>query len=176
MRYETFAWIGLSLGCGGVFWIALDFRETQEQSFQKANREKHMVQEEVRLMREDLAFLESHQKDIHFLRDKGWFVPKNRLVAGEFLEKICPLLKKVSYRFDPETVKSFTDGRAFKVTQITLKGESSGDVEMYTFVDRLLKDFPGILIPREVTLARDNEAPPLMRGKFIFDWVSMGEK
>lgn len=175
MKRETLMWIGLGMGCVVGLYMAIDFRETQEEDFHKANIEKNILQKKLKTGKESLAFLASHQKEIDFLKDKGWVVPNNRLVAVEFLENLLPLLKKVSYRFDPETVKNLADDTSFKVTQMTFEAESALDIEMYAFIDTLLKDFPGILVARELSLTRQDE-PSLMKGKFVFEWVAMKEK
>jgi len=172
MKNEALGWMGVGAGCCIGLWLAFNFQKTQEHSFQKKCKERAFFQSQVRNLRKDLTFLESYEEEIRYLKEKGWFVPKNRLLVGEFLENLCPILKKVVYRFDPETIKDLGDMVSFKVTQMTFEAESSLDIEMYAFIEKLLETFPGILISRELTLTRQNESPYGVKGKFIFDWVA----
>ncbi len=176
MKKEGFLWVVLSFGCIIGLWVATHFREVEENYFLKINSEHTILQKRTRELKKDLEFMRSHQNEIDYLFEKSWFFPKNRLLVGEFLESLRPLLNRVSYRFDPETVKNLNEEGSFKMTQIFFEGDSPNDVELYTFLDHLCNEFPGILIPRDLVFTRQNEPPHGVQGKFIFEWYAMGEK
>lgn len=169
-----FAVLGCA-ACSGL-WAAIDFRQTQERGFNRAVGERSCFQQENQSLRENLTFLESHQKDIDFLNEKGWFFPKNRLIAREFLEDLRPLLKEVSYQFDPEAVKELKDNVSLKVTQISFETMSILDVEVYAFIENLLNQFPGVLILRDLILRRQEGEPHSIQGTVVVDWVAMEGK
>lgn len=174
MKIETLLFSALSSICGVGLWMAVDFRQTQERVFNRAVGERTFFQQENKSLRADLIFLESHQKHIDFLNEKGWLFPKNRLIAGEFLQTLRPLLKEISYRFDPETVKELKEDISYKVTQISFETVSICDVEVYAFIDALLGQFPGVLILRDLTLKR--EESDFIQGKFVVEWIAMGRE
>ncbi len=163
----------ICVSCAGL-WMAINFRQTQERSFNRAVGDRSAFQRKIQTLKEDLTFLESHQKDIDFLKEKGWMFPQNRLIAGEFLERLRPLLKEVSYQFEPESVKELKENVSVKVTQISFETGSILDVEVYAFIEALLNQFPGILILRDLTLRRQEGEPHYIQGTIVVDWVAMG--
>lgn len=175
MKSKIFLLTSLSIGCAVGIWISTAFRVAQEETFYHAKRDRNFLQQGKKVLREDLAFLEAHQKEIDFLKKKGWEFPKNRLVVGECLEKLRPFGVEVSYRLDPETHKDLEETISFKVTQIAVEMSAALDSEIYAFIDRLLKEFPGILVPRELTVTRQKEAENLIKSKFVVDWFAMRE-
>lgn len=162
--------------CGIGLWSAVEFRHTQEQAFHHALKTFTVFQYKTQDLKEKLAFLESHQEEIHFLNEKGWMTPKNRLIAAEFLENLHLLLPEISYQFSPETIKEVTNNLFFKVTRISFETRSPFDVEAYAFIAALLRQFPGILILRSFTLRRQEEEPPYIQGTVIADWIAMDKE
>jgi|GEM_PF-5155778 len=162
--------------CGLGLWSAIEFRYTQEQAFHHALKTFTAFQHKTQDLKEKLAFLESHQEEIHFLNEKGWMTPKNRLIVAEFLENLQPLLPEISYQFSPETITEMTDNFSFKITRISFETKSPFDVEAYAFIAVLLSQFPGILILRSFTLRRQEEEPPCIQGTVIADWIAMDKE
>ncbi len=175
MKSEIFLNIALGAGCFCILWAAYDFRTTQEHEAMNVMEEKILLQRECQNMKQDLTFLETHQKEMKILHKKGWFSPLSRLIAGEFLQSLRSRFRKLSYQFEPEILKSIGD-ISFKVTQISIETESFFDLEVYGFIDTLSKKFPGILLPQEITLTHQKDNPTLITGKLVFDWVAMGER
>ncbi len=171
MKRETCLFIALSCVAGGGLWAAMGFRGAQEAAFHQAALERNALAQANKSLRTDVSFLTSHQQKVDSLTAKGWFSPKNRLIAGEFLEGLRPLLRDVSYRFDPETVREGKEGVSFKVTQISFDATPPSDVAFYAFVEALLGQFPGVLILRELTLKRQETG---IQGKVIVEWIAMG--
>jgi len=159
--------------CGISLWSAVEFRHTQEQAFHHALKTFTVFQHKAQDLKEKLAFLDSHQEEIHFLNEKGWTTPKNRLLAAEFLEGLQPLLTELSYQISPEAIKEMNDTLSFKVTRLSFETKSPFDVEVYAFMSVLLSQFPGILILRNFTLRRQEGEPPYIQGTVITDWVAM---
>jgi len=176
MKKEALFWAGLSFGCIFGLYVAVSHRQSQESLFNKVNDKKLALEKEADLLKRDINFIVVNQKKIKFLSEKGWFFPKNRLIAGKVIENLQFLVDKVSYRFDPETVTTLKNRFSYKVTQVSFETESLLDTDLYTFIDQLVETFPGILIPRELTLARQQGGPNFMKGRLVFDWFSAGGK
>ncbi len=164
----------LGLGCGFTLglWAAIDFQNTQEMHMSQLRTEKQALQHQLKALKDDLSFLKSHQKELDFLVEKGWFLPKNRLIAGGVLEKLCGSLNDVQYTFEPEML---VEEHNFKVTKIVIKIGTFLDTDIYEFVESLLEKFPGILRPHEVNLEK-GEHPNFVVGKLILEWIAMGGK
>jgi hypothetical protein len=164
----------LGLSCGFILglWAVIDFKTTQETYFTQLATKKNTLQGHLKNLEDDLTFLKTHQKELDFLAEKGWFVPKSRLIAGEVLEMLRSSLNNVRYTFEPETLK---EAGHFKVTKIVLEGGALLDTDIYEFVEALLEEFPGILRPNELILEK-GEHPNFVVGKLVFEWVSMGGK
>lgn len=186
MKRQIAFWICMSSGIIISFWAATEFRETQETHFNRIKMEKLSLQKKIRALENDIAFVKDHQKELDFLVSKGWFLPKNRLIAGEILEKLRGSLNKVHYTFEPENAKNMGEEYAFKVTKIVLEVAALLDSDVYEFIQEILKEFPGILIPLEFTLTRGEEineknllalrqkdGPNFIDGKLIFEWFAL---
>lgn len=175
MKRVPLLMLGLNCGLFLVLWAALDFKTTHEINFTKIKTEKRTLQTHIKVLEDDLDFLKTHQNELDFLAEKGWFIPKSRLIAGDVLEKMHSSLTDVQYTFEPETVKSFGKEHPFKMTKIIMKGGAPLDTDIYEFIELLLKEFPGILKSQELILAK-GDSPNLIEGKFVFEWVSMEQK
>ncbi|MBY0293616.1 MAG: hypothetical protein K2W92_10075 [Alphaproteobacteria bacterium] len=186
MNKELILWVVCGSGLVFSLWGALDFQKTQKTYFQTMITEKANLQRNVKDLKKDLLFIKTHQKELTFLTQKGWLFPHNRLIAIESLEELCHSLSEVSYTFDPENLKTFGENSTFKVTKIVFEVGALLDTDIYDFMDRLLENFPGILIPHELTLSRSapvneknlfslrkEETFSFMTGKLIFEWVSI---
>ncbi len=186
MKIELSLWVG----CGGGLILSLcgsiGFQSTQKNYFQTMRTEQKALQRNVKDLKNDLIFIKAHQKELMFLTQKGWFLPHNRLVAAEALEELCHTLSEVSYTFEPENLKTIGGDSPFKVTKIVFEVRALLDTDIYDFVDRLLDNFPGILVSHELTLVRSpsaneknlfslskEETFSFMTGKLVFEWFAM---
>ncbi|OJW51046.1 MAG: hypothetical protein BGO67_11990 [Alphaproteobacteria bacterium 41-28] len=172
MKRELFLVFGLSCGLIICLWVAIDFKNTQETYFTQSATEKNTLQRHLKILEDDLTFLKIHQKELDFLAEKGWFISKSRLIAGEVLEKRRGSLNDVRYTFEPETLR---EANNFKVTKIVVEVGALLDTDIYEFVESLLEGFPGILRPNEFILEKGVH-PNFVVGKLVFEWVSMGGK
>jgi hypothetical protein len=172
MTKENLIWIGLTMGCVVGLWSAISFRKIQEEYFNETNMENLSHKKKAQVLKNSENFMKLHEKEINYLTEKSWFSPENRLNAGEFLSHLTPLLKSFSYQFDPEIIKTFRSNLAFRVTQINFEAEADTDLDLYKFIDELMKEFPGIILPRELTLTRHKDKPGV-KAKFVVDWVAM---
>jgi len=189
MKAELLFWASLG---GGVFislFGACEFRKTQEIHFNQTKSEQCFLQKNLKTLQDDYAFMRNHQKEFAFLVKKGWYSPTNRLIAGESIGKFQSLLNEVQYTFEPEYTKTLGEAYTFKVTKIVIDVGALLDSDVYDFIHELLKQFPGILIPLEITLAhgenvnednllalRHKERPNFIAGRLVFEWFAMGEE
>ncbi len=189
MKFEPFLMLGL--GCGFTFglWVTLNFKNVQSTNFIKSTTEKRALQIQIKSLEDDLIFLRRHQKELEFLFEKGWFIPKNRLIAGDVLEKLRGSLNNIQYTFEPETIKCLEETYTFKSTKIVLEVRALLESDIYAFLNRVSDKFPGILTPQEIILTRgeelsektllmlrQNKRPDFVRGKLVFEWFAMGTK
>lgn len=189
MKRELLLWISLGSGVVVSLWWTTGFRETQETYFKNVKSERGALQTNLKILKNDLVFMRDHQKELNFLDKKGWFLPKNRLIAGEILEKLPHSLNEVEYTFEPEITKTIRERYAFKVTKIVFEVGALLDSDIYAFVHEILEKFPGILIPYEFTLTRGEEVSEknilalrqnrrsnFVVGKLIFEWFALGKE
>src|ERR1700722_718533 len=109
MKKERLLWVGFGSSILLSPWAAVEFYETQKKNFEKIQTEHKSLQRSLKTLEDDLTFVKDHQNEINFLAAKGWFVPKNRLIAAEVLEKLQSSLNDVQYTFEPETVRTLGD-------------------------------------------------------------------
>lgn len=174
MTKENLIWAGLILGCAVGLWSAISSRKIQEEYFKQTQTENLSLQKKAMDLKNSEDFMKRHEKEMSYLTEKSWFSPENRLTVGDFLSHLAPLLKRFSYQFDPEIIKNFRADMAFRVTQINFEAEADTDLDLYKFLDELMKEFPGILLPRELILTRHKDKPGV-KGKFVVDWIAMKE-
>lgn len=176
--------MGFTMGCGSFY-----FQQMQQRNFNKTTGIYLSLQKEFKILDEDLGFLKHHNHDLSFLEKKGWFKPQGRLIAAEKIKQAAASLNKISFIFEPETIEEDKDGYPFKVTKIVLETRTLLDTTIYDFTVNLLKNFPGILILRKLSLTRNevlneksllalrqDKRPDFIRGEIIFEWISMGDK
>jgi hypothetical protein len=175
VKREFLLMLGLSCGLTFGLWTAVDFKNVQGIYFTKVTTEKRNLQRHLKALEDDLTFLKVHQKELDFLVGKGWLTPKNRLVAGEVLEKQHGSLNSVQYTFEPESIKNLDEDHTFKVTSIVMEIGALLDTDIYEFVDSLLEEFPGILRPHELTFEK-GEHPNFVVGKLVFEWFALAPK
>lgn len=164
--------LGLVLGV----WKAVEYRQLQEIKYQNACLEMHTLQNHLKALQDDLAFLKTHQSDLENLSHKKFYHPENRLIAGKYIETVGKTLHALQYTFEPERSGDL-EGFRYKVTKIVIDISALLDTEVYDFIQKLSHDFPGILHLSEVNLALNTESPPpYIKGMLAFEWYSMGEK
>jgi hypothetical protein len=176
--------MGFTMGCGSFY-----FQQVQQSNFNKTTGSYLSLQKKFKTLDDDLRFLKHYDHDLSFLKKRGWFKPQSRLIAAEKIKQAAASLNKISFIFEPETIEEDKNGYPFKVTKVILETSTLLDTSIYDFTANLLKNFPGILILRKLSLTR-NEAlnensllalrqykrPDFIRGEIIFEWVAMGDK
>ena len=189
MKRELFLILGLGCGISLGFWIAVDFQRTQETHFIRSDQEKNSLKNQVNALKNDVNFVKKHQEELDFLIEKGWFIPKNRLIAGEILEKLRVSLNEIQYTFEPEIIQNLEEEYPFKVTKIIIEVGALLESDIYEFLDTILEKFSGILRLHEFTLShgeevnkknlsalRKNVCPNFVKGKLIFEWFALGRQ
>lgn len=188
MKKELFLWTGLISGMIFALWERIIFKQTQQINYYLREEELKFLQKQAHSLKEDLIFLTAHEKESTFLEKKGWFVPKNRLMGADILERLQGTVNKINYTFEPETIKSLNEGHTFKVTRMILDIKALVDTDVYVFMKQLIENFSGILVLREIALTREEEIneksllalkqkenPNFISGRLIFDWVALGD-
>jgi hypothetical protein len=179
MKKEAFQWIGMGSGFIASVLAGFYYLETQKAHFLKMEEDYENLHRQLKELEKDLAFVNRHQKDLALLVEKGWFVPKSRLIAAETIEQLSSMLPHVRYTFEPEKITKREGNQTYKVTLLTFVIEALLDTDIYAFLQVLLEKFPGVLCPRELMLMRKDmtqeEAPTFVEGTLVLEWVSSGE-
>jgi hypothetical protein len=164
--------IGLSLG----LWKGIEYRQFQEKCYQNSVVEMKTFQNQLKDLQDDQAFLKNHSTDLEFLSKKKFYRSENRLISGKCIEEVGKILSALQYTFAPERLLVL-EGYTYKVTKIVIDTAALLDTEVYKFIEKLIKDFPGILHLSEVNLVLNAESPPpYIKGKLEFEWYTVGEK
>jgi hypothetical protein len=175
-EYLLFGLMGCAVAI--LLWISWHFQRSQEAYFNTTHEQLASLQREVLVFTDHLDFIKTHENELNFLRKKGWFTAHNRLIAGDFLNRLGSILQELHFTFEPELATTLENKYHFKATQIILEGTSSLDLPFYDFLENLLTTFPGVVRLLEFSLTRgediNTENPNVMKGKFIFEWFSMG--
>lgn len=179
MKKEYVAWISMGGVMIALLWISFQFQGSQEVDFKRAQTKFVSLQKSVIEQQDHLDFINTHEKELDFLAQKGWFTAHNRLITGEFLDKLGHSLNDFHFTFEPETTKTLNDTYHFKVTQMTFEASAVFDIPFYEFLDNLLLSFPGVVRVLEFTLTRsggiNTENPYSMTGKFVLEWFTLGD-
>lgn len=179
MKKEYLAWISIGGAMATLLWFSFQFEGSQEIDFKRTHAKFVSLQKSVMEQQDHLDFISTHEKELDFLAQKGWFTAHNRLIAGDFLDKLGQSLNEFHFTFEPETPKTLNDIYHFKVTQMTLEASAVFDLPFYDFLENLLLSFPGVLRVLEFNLTRgggiNTENPPSMTGKFVLEWFAMGD-
>lgn len=176
--------ISIIMVCG-----AFHYQQTQQAQLHNLLHSSQSLQKKLKILKNDLAFLNRYAQELNFLTKKGWFKPHSRLIAAEKIKQASTLLNKTSFIFEPETTKEDQKNYSFKVSKIVLEANALLDTSIYDFIESILRDFPGVLVLRKLSLTRNEELnkksflalkqqrpPDFIRGEIIFEWISMGEK
>ncbi len=188
MKKEFFIWVGLGIGITFCLWRITDFYNLQENNFKNQNSTKIFLQKKLKSLQEDVVFINDHKKTLQFLTDKGWFIPKNRLIVADVLENLRFPLNEIQFTFEPENIKSLDEKFSFKITRILIEVGALFDHPIYEFIEKFLEKFPGILTPIALTLTRKEQVneknlfslrqkkrPNFVEGNLVFEWISLGE-
>lgn len=190
MKRTLFRWSILTACIVFILLATINFLEIQNAYFNEGIAKKASLCREIKCLEKDLIFVKNYQNEIDFLEERGWFNPKSRLIMGEAIESLKNSLNDIKYIFEPEMTKIFENSSFdYKVTKIDLEIGALTDIEIYSFIQELLDNFPAILIFREVTLfrgekvnekslfaLRQNPPPHFIIGKLVLEWVSLNKK
>lgn len=186
MKKEILIWSLLTLSCLCVFLLTLNFYHGTKSDFNQLTSAVHKLQKQVFALESDISFLKHHQSELQFLKEKGWMIPKNRLLAQEIFKKASDEFGKVEFSFEPEQSLLKGDTYSYKITKIIWSCESILDSDIFIFLENIFQDFPGILILHEITLSRgealteasllalnQGSSPHFILGNIVFEWVAM---
>ncbi len=189
MKKDLFIWSMLWCGSGLILLWSVQFQHNHHDTYKKIHSEWDYLRKKIRIVENHNAFFKKNQNEITFLQEKGWFIPKNRLIANEVFGKLNNSLNNMRYIFEPEIIKKIEGIYIFRVTQIYLEGDAFLDMHIYMFLQEIFKKFTGVLRTKEIILTRgdeldkdsllalkENKKPQFMQGKFVFEWISMGEE
>ncbi|MBY0501808.1 MAG: hypothetical protein K2P93_07390 [Alphaproteobacteria bacterium] len=180
MRKNNLFLLGMSCALVAMTGVAFYFYLSQKAQFVEVQAELLSLQKENRTLREDVSFIKSSQTELNFLNQKGWLTPQNRLIAMESIEQLKYLLNEVKTTFEPENIITLENKYTYRVTKIILEVKARLDQDIYIFTDDLLTNFPGILVPHELTLTREEESyesptpSSFIAGELVFEWYALG--
>lgn len=186
MKKEILIYSLLILSCLGVFLLTLRFYHGTKDTFNQLTFEAHQLQQQVFALESDISFLKRHESELQFLKEKGWMIPKNRLLAQEVFEKASGSFDKTDFSFEPE--QSLIKGNlySYKITKIIWSCEAILDSDIFIFLENIFRDFPGILTLHKMTLSRGESlaessllgldqwiSPHFILGNLTFEWTAM---
>ncbi|MBX9786706.1 MAG: hypothetical protein K2Y08_05150 [Alphaproteobacteria bacterium] len=185
MKKEILIWPLLIISSLGIFLFTLDFFHGAKSVFDRLTSEVHKLQQQVFTLENDISFLRCHKNELQFLKEKGWMIPKNRLLAQEVFEKASKRFEKTEFSFEPEQPLS-KGSFSYKTTKIIWSCEAILDSDIFIFLEDIFRDFPGILTLHEITLSRGDaltktsllalnqgNSPHFILGNLIFEWTAM---
>jgi hypothetical protein len=179
MKKEYVLWTSIGCAMATLLWFSFQFQGSQEAYVKTTRAEFSSLQQEVVELQDHFDFISTHEKELDFLNSKGWFTAHNRLIAGEFLDRIGNSLSELHFTFEPETTLTLSDKYHFRVTKMTVEASALFDIPFYDFLENLLTTFPGVLRLLEFSLTRGEgvsiEPPPFMGGKLVLEWMTMGD-
>lgn len=186
MKKEILIWSLLILSCLSVFLLTLNFYHETKNAFNQLTFEAHKLQQQVFALESDISFLRRHESELQFLKEKGWMIPKNRLLAQEVFEKASESFGKTNFSFEPEQSLLKGNAYSYKITKIIWSCEAILDSDIFIFLENIFRKFPGILTLHEITLSRGDaitetsllalnqgSSPHFILGSLIFEWAAM---
>ena len=164
-----------------TFCTTLHYQQTQKSQFYKTTGAYLELQGELKAIESDIKFLKEHQTQLNFLIKKGWLFPQSRLIGGRVIRQWAAPLNAVRFKVEPETIKEMEGGYAFKVSKIIIETDALLDNYIYEFAENILKNFPGILVVRKLSIHRNmisnqKKRPNFVTGELVFDWLAMKGK
>lgn len=173
----------------GVLYVSLYFHYGQKDGYKETKEIYLSYQRELKNLEEDVEFLKQNQSHLNFLIKKSWFLPRSRLIAGTEIHQLGIPLNTLRFRIEPQVIKEMDEKFQFKVSRIIVETSTILDNHIYDFTKNTLKNFPGVLILRKLSVSRNmdvtpikllnleqNKRPNFIIGELIFEWFSMGEK
>lgn len=168
-RFTVFLGIALLTGFSAAFY----FQQTHKNYFISTIKTYQHYQGSLKALEADKIFLGQHQKELTDFTKRGWLIPKSRLTAAEIIHQCGGNLSTIRFTFAPETVREWGDGYSFKTTKIMIHAKSLLDTYFYIFLEKILIDFPGILILQKFSLSRTDRSSNFIEGEIIYEWVAM---
>ncbi len=152
MKKKILIWLLLTLSCLGVFLLTLNFYHGTKTAFNQLTSDVHKLQQKVFTLESNISFLRRHESELQFLKEKGWMIPRNRLLVQEVFEKASKSFGKTDFSFEPEQSLLKGDTYSYKITKIIWSCEAILDSDIFIFLEDIFREFPGILILHEMTL------------------------
>lgn len=168
-----------------ILCLVIYYQQTQKIYFDQISLKHHTLQKDLKLLKNDLDFLEKNHSQLNDLINKGWFLPKNRLMAGENIYNRGSSFNALRLTIEPETIKNINSECSLKISKIIIEIDALLDIHLYDFTKNILKNFPGILILRKFSVSRqeiinnnlfalrEKRRPHVVTGEIICEWISM---
>lgn len=158
----------------------------------RVQSERSKLQKEITELPIQHALLEETEKRYTILKDRGFFVNQDRIVARTRMDTVraASKLHGISYKIEPQkkvensTFTSTTDEVVLSEVSVEMRGLT--DAEALNFIERMQTEFSGLVVLKEVELKRENEVTPenlqkiskgesfdFITGKASFDWYSI---
>lgn len=167
--------LGLCITAALLLSSSYCFHRVQEKAFRTLFSRKLNLEKELNVLSQLRLFLKTHPQGVKELVRNKWPFSCGRLKAAKFLDSFRPLFPEMHYQINPQ-IEEKTDGYVFKVSPVVIETLSFSDREIYPFLSKLLKSFPGVLLPRTLNLEVSPLDDTVIEGKFLFDWIYLKEE
>lgn len=102
-------------------------------------------------------------------------LPVNRISVGDDFQNISKSLKieRMDFQISPEiTLAKTASLDAYSESTVELKFINSSDQPLFQMISKIMDEFPGIVMPKEIVIWRDfTNKTPHIQGHFRFDWL-----
>ena len=102
-------------------------------------------------------------------------LPSNRLSVGDEFQQLSQSLhlERLDFQISPETMVPVSHSHeVITESTVELKFTHSADPPLFHLIHHLIHDFPGLVMPTEITMWREaRQSKPLIQGRFKFDWL-----
>lgn len=102
-------------------------------------------------------------------------LPVNRISVGDDLQGISKSLQieRLDFQISPEINLAKTASLdAYSESTVELKFSNSSDQPIFKMVTKIMDEFPGIVLPKEIVIWRNYESKtPQIHGHFRFNWL-----
>lgn len=194
-KVVTFIVLLLALDVGIYFGYDSYLLPIHLEQQQKLNSTKAAVESrraEVQKMKEEFVLLQSQLRNFKEIEYDGFFSNQNRSAATEMFDDLSKkagllkaniIMKKGDLLMDQQADDAH---QTVLKTEVSVPVDSLDDVDVYTFLSFLEREFPGVIDFTSIKLDRNEilnaamlrkiggGAPtPLVRTNIVFDWYTM---
>lgn len=161
---------------------SLYFYHLQKKSFAERNNIFSFLKEELSRVENDILFLKENEEEINIISKSGWLKSNSRLKGAQILKKYADHLHKICFIIEPQYTQKIGDKFFFKVSKIVVEASAFLDTHIYDFVENILKNFPGFLLVRRLSIQKNEtkdpsdistQHPNFVASEITYEWLEM---